>query len=344
VYLSLFVSAIPAAAQSLVMDLPRQSQRASVSQRIELTDITIHYHRPLAGGRKIWGGIVPYGQVWRAGANENTTIEFSDPVRIEGQVLPRGVYGVHMIPNADSWTVIFSNNSTSWGSFTYNEKEDALRVTVKPSTGEMHDALSYDFDDVKPDSAIVTMRWEKVAVPIHVTADKEATLAHVRNQMRNSAQYIWVGLNDAADWCAQNNIGLEDALGWADRSIQAEDRFENEMTRSQVLTGLHRDGEASTARAKAMGLGNAIQLYSFARQGQLQGRKTEALEVFRVVVQRFPDHWLGHLANARLKVAGGDFTGALKEIQAAQADAPQANKPALTNLEKRIENKEDING
>src|SRR5262245_37846215 len=104
--------------QSLVMSLPRTSQRAVAGQRIALTDITVSYHRPLVGGRKIWGGaVVPYGQVWRAGANENTTIEFSDPVLVEGKPLAKGVYGLHMIPTADSWTIIFSKNASSWGSF-----------------------------------------------------------------------------------------------------------------------------------------------------------------------------------------------------------------------------------
>src|SRR5215475_6363348 len=110
------------------LKLPDVSQAAEVKQRIALTDITVNYHRPLVNGRKIWGSLVPYGQVWRAGANENTTIAFSDPVTIEGKPLPKGAYGLHMIPNENEWTVIFSKNSTSWGSFTYDEKEDALRV------------------------------------------------------------------------------------------------------------------------------------------------------------------------------------------------------------------------
>src|ERR1700734_2304150 len=104
-------------AQSFVLDLPLGSQRAEVSQRIGITDITIDYHRPLAKDRKIWGGLVPYGEVWRAGANENTRITFSDPVLIEGKPLDQGTYGLHMIPNATEWTIIFSKNATSWGSF-----------------------------------------------------------------------------------------------------------------------------------------------------------------------------------------------------------------------------------
>jgi hypothetical protein len=124
-------------AQSTVVNIPRASQRAEVMQRVGITDITINYHRPLINGRKVWGGLVPYGQVWRAGANENTTIEFTDPVTIEGKPLARGIYGLHMIPNENEWTVIFSKAATSWGSFTYDEKEDALRVNIKPQPADM---------------------------------------------------------------------------------------------------------------------------------------------------------------------------------------------------------------
>src|SRR6202166_3255277 len=123
------------------LDLPLASQAAQVKQRIAVTDITITYHRPLVNGRKIWGGLVPFGQVWRAGANDNTTIEFSTPVSIEGKPLPQGKYGLHMIPNPDTWTIIFSKMAVAWGSFTYNQGEDALRVNVKPRPIEMEEAL-----------------------------------------------------------------------------------------------------------------------------------------------------------------------------------------------------------
>src|SRR5437588_12597803 len=150
------------------LNLPDVSQAAAVKQQIALTDITIKYHRPLVNGRKIWGGLVPYGQVWRAGANENTTITFTDPVTVESKPLPKGTYGLHMFPGEKEWTVVFSKNSTSWGSSTSDEKENARRVTVKPQPADLHEALAYDFDDVKPDSATVTLRWEKLAVPFKV--------------------------------------------------------------------------------------------------------------------------------------------------------------------------------
>src|SRR5690348_10952758 len=133
------------AAQSFMLNLPRQSQHAVVSQRIGITDVTINYHRPLVNKRQVFGGLVPYGQVWRAGANENTTITFTDPVTIEGKVLDKGTYGLHMIPGENQWTVIFSKDSTAWGSFSYKQEDDALRITVKPQTADPHDALAYDF-------------------------------------------------------------------------------------------------------------------------------------------------------------------------------------------------------
>src|SRR5437773_624381 len=152
------------------LKLPDVSQAAEVKQRIALTDITVNYHRPLVNGRKIWGGLVPYGKVWRAGANENTTIEFSDDVSVEGKPLAKGLYGLHMIPNQDSCTVIFSKTNTGWGSYSYDQKEDALRVDVKPRPlTETKEALEFDFEDLKPTSTAVTLKWEKLGIPFTVS-------------------------------------------------------------------------------------------------------------------------------------------------------------------------------
>src|SRR4029077_1468476 len=169
--------------------------------RVGLTDVKVIYHRPLVNGRKIWGGLVPLGEVWRAGANENTIVEVSDAITVEGQPLPKGTYGLHMIPTADTWTVIFSKMATAWGSYTYDQKEDALRVTVKPRPTEMEEALEYEFEDLKPDSATITMKWEKLAVPFKVAVTPETTVANIRGQMRGEAQYQWQSCAQAARWC-----------------------------------------------------------------------------------------------------------------------------------------------
>lgn len=341
----LLAGAVTAPAQSLVMSLPRQSQRAVAMQRVGLTDITVTYHRPLVGGRKVWGAMVPYGQVWRAGANENTTIEFTDPVTVEGQPLAKGVYGLHMIPTAGQWTVIFSKVATAWGSFSYDEKEDALRVTVKPQPAEFHEALAYDFDDVTADSTLVTLRWEKLAVPFRVAAGKEATFEAIRQQFRSLPQYSWQGWNDAAGYCLSAKANLDEGLGWADRSIQLEERFDNLMTKAGLLLALNRGSEAATARSRALELGNPTQIYSYARQLQTDKKKQEAIDGYRMVAKRFPDHWVGHVAKARVYASEGDFEKALKEIDAAKAaGVPEPTKPSLEVLRHRLENKEDVNG
>src|SRR4030095_2660753 len=173
------------------LKLPDVSQAAEVKQRIALTDIQIKYHRPLVNGRKIWGGLVPYGKVWRVGANENTTIEFSDPVSIEGKPLDKGVYGVHMIPNQDSWTVIFSKTNTAWGSYSYDQKDDALRVDVKPKPlAENDEALEFEFENLKHTSTAVTLKWEKLGIPFNVSVnDAEQTLQNIRAQMKGAGQF-----------------------------------------------------------------------------------------------------------------------------------------------------------
>lgn len=332
-----------ASAQFLV--LPEASQHAMVQQRISLTDVTITYHRPLVNGRKIWGGLVPYGEVWRAGSNENTTIEFSTAVSIEGKPLAKGIYGLHMIPTADSVTVIFSNASTSWGSYTYNESEDALRVTVKPQVCDMQEALVYEFNDLKPTSSAVTLKWEKVAIPFKVEINQtETTLPNLRKQLRGGVQYTWEGWYLAANFCYEQKLDLEQALKWVDRSIQFESRFENLSLRAKILTALNRPQDATTAQAKAMESANAQQLYFHGRQLQDQKKVDEAVEFYKTVAKRFPDSIYGHLARARVASSTGDFTTALKAAREAQAASPDPQqKAAIQALINRLEKKEDVN-
>jgi tetratricopeptide (TPR) repeat protein len=327
------------------LGLPAVSQLAVVKQRVGVTDVTITYHRPLVGGRKIWGGLVPYGQVWRVGANENTTIEFSDPVSVEGQPLPKGIYGLHMIPNPDSWTIIFSKMAVAWGSYSYNQAEDALRVNVKSRPSPMEEALEYEFEDLKADSVVVTLKWEKLAVPFRVSVtDTETTLPSIRNQLRGRAQYSWGPLNEAAQFCLTKKINLEEALKWADQSIQIEERFENLSTKADLLKALNRPDEAKTVWNHALEIATPIQLYSHGRQLQSQKRDEEAMEIFQTVATRFPQNVFGHLAQARMKSAAGDFAGAAEEVKQAQAVAVSDQQKQLLNaLLQKLNAKQDIN-
>jgi hypothetical protein len=331
-------------AQSFTLDLPLQSQEAQVSQRVGITDIMIKYHRPLVNDRKVWGGLVPYGQVWRAGANMNTTITFSDPVTIEGKALDRGTYGLHMIPNADEWTIIFSKNSTSWGAFTYDEKEDALRVNVKPKSAEMHNALTYDFDQLKPDSTVVQLEWEKVAVPFKVSVDvHEVVQASLKKQLRNLSQYTWMSWDNAANYLLTEKVDLDDALTYANKAVENEDRYDTEMTKSQVLKALNRKDEASAAEKKALDVAGPLQLHQYARQLLGEKRNEEAYAIFRQNAQKHPDQWFVHTGLARMYSAQAKFDDAAKEMKVSAAAAPADQKNYLDGLEKRLESKQDIN-
>ena len=331
-------------AQSAVLDLPRDSQHAKIIQRVGITDITINYHRPLVKGRKVWGGIVPYGQVWRAGANENTTIEFADPVTVEGKPLAKGIYGLHMLPTENEWTIIFSKAAASWGSFTYKEAEDALRVTVKPRVAEMKEALAYEVDDVTPDSAVISLRWEKLAVPFKVEVNTHEIVAqNLHAQLRGLAQYTWDGWDDAANYFLTNKYNLEEALKYENRSIGVEERYDNLINKSRILDAMNRKDEATVARNKALGMANVTQLHTYGRQLQLAGKQDEAFAVFRTNIKKDPNHWLVRTEAARMAVAKGDYDNATKEMKLALAAAPDPAKPTVENFIKRLEAKEDIN-
>ncbi len=339
-----FSPAQTATGETLMLNLPRASQHALVTQRIGITDITINYHRPLANGRQIWGKLAPYGQVWRAGANENTTITFSDPVTIEGQALDKGTYGLHMIPGESQWTVIFSKNSTSWGAFSYKQDEDALRVNVKPQTAEPHDALAYDFDDLKADSAVVTMRWDKVAVPFKVEVKvNDIVTASIHRQLYGLNQYYWEGWDDAAGYFLANKINLDEALKDEDLSIQAEERYDNMMNKSKILDAMGRKDDATAARSKALDKASPLQLYFYGRQLQTEKKSDEAFALYRSNAKKFPDYWTSHMGLARVYSSQGDFDNAVKEVKLSLTGAPDSNKANLENYVKRLQNKEDIN-
>jgi len=330
--------------QSTSLTLPLQSQKAVVTQRIGVTDITISYHRPLSKGRKIFGNVVPYGQVWRAGANQNTTFEVTDPVMIEGKTLDAGKYGLHMIPNEDHWTVIFSKTNTAWGSFSYDEKEDALRVDVKPVSGPEQDALVYEFDQLQPDSAVATLRWSNVAVPIKIGVDvNKYAVESIHKQLRGLVRFTWDGWDDASTYLLENGGDLNEALADSNRSIGVEERFDNLITKSRVLEAMHNDQEANATREKALAIASPLQIHVYARSLQNLKKQQEAFAIFRMNAEKHPDMWFVHNGMARVYSSEGKFDDAAKEMQIAYDKAPDANKPFLQNLVKKLQAKQDIN-
>ena len=331
-------------AQSALLDLPRDSQHSAVTQRIGITDITITYSRPLVKSRPIWGKLVPYNEVWRTGANENTTIKFTDDVSIEGKPLAKGVYALFTIPGENQWTIIFSKVHTAWGSFTYNQADDALRVTVKPQATELRETLTFDFDDVKPDSAVATLRWEKVAVPFKVDVNvHEIVQASLHNQLQGLAQYTWEGWDDAATYLVTNKYDLNEALQYEETSIRTEPRFDNYLTKSQILEAMGRKDDSETAKKQALDRATAAQLYYYGRQLQTQGKQDQAFDLFREAAKKDPNDWVVHDGTARIYSSKGDYGNALKEIKITLAGAPENQRIFFEPLVKKLEAGQDIN-
>ncbi len=239
-------------AQQQPLTVPRPSPNASLSQTIGITEVTLHYSRPGVKGRAIWGGLVPYNEVWRTGANENTTISFSTPVKIEGHELPAGLYGLQTIPAAGDWTIIFSKDAQLWGAFDYKQEHDALRVQVKPAPAEPQERMSFELNDLTDTSAKVVLRWEKLQVPFTVEVDTPKLVADAaRSSLR------WQTGVQAASYCIQNNTCLDDAGRWLDASIALDANFSNQRAKAQWLAKKNDYKGAAAAGEKALAAGKA---------------------------------------------------------------------------------------
>lgn len=231
-----------------VTNQPRPSQKAAAYQVLGLSSIKVVYSRPAVKGREIWGSLVPYNAPWRCGANENTTITFSDNVKIEGQELPAGTYGLHMIPTEKDWEIAFSTNSKAWGSFSYNPDQDALKVKVTPKKSDhFYELLTYTFDEVEEGSAICALQWADKKIPFKVEVDVHAVvLTSLRNELQTQAGFTWMGWNEAANYCLQNDVNHKEALGWATQSVFINPNEKNLITKAQLTAKVKGDTTKET--------------------------------------------------------------------------------------------------
>ena len=319
---------------------PEVSQAAAVNQRIGLTDINITYHSPLAKGRVIWGELVPYNEVWRAGANENTTISFSTDVKIEGKLLPSGSYGLHLIPTQKEWTVIFSNKNYAWGSFFYAEKDDAVRVTVNPKVGTNQDWLSYNFSNPQAQSTTVELHWEKLIVPFNIEVDvPETVFESMRKELANINGFFWQGHNQAAAYCIKNNIHLDVARTWIDKSIGIQKNFTNLTTKSKLLDKQGNNAAAEDLRKEALTLADEAQLNAHGYELLAQNNSNEAITVFKLNVKRYPASWNVYDSLAEALEGAGDKKGAIANYKTALSKAPEAQRKRIETTIKKLEGK-----
>lgn len=338
------------------------NRKASVSEQIGIVKIEINYSRPGVKGRegKIWNTpVAHYGFVdqghgtstaapWRAGANENTTFSFSQPVKIEGKDLPAGKYGFFIALGETESTLIFSKINTSWGSFYYDDTQDALRIVVKNQTLDKSvEWLKYEFTDQTENSVRIVMSWEKRAIPFTVEADtKKLQLEAFKNDFRTTRPYY--DFIDAVYWCVRNNYELEQALVWADRAIyfrvMGEKNFRTLSAKAAVLVAMNRQQEANKVMEEALPLGNMLDLHFYGRSLQSQNQPQEAFKVFKINYDRYPKEYTTILGMGRGYSALGEYKKALPFMKQALALAPDtANKARVEIMIKKLEEGKDAN-
>lgn len=241
------------------VDLPRPSPKASIMQRIGVTDVTITYSRPGVKNRTIWGELVPYDKVWRTGANEATTISFSTDVKVEGQNLPAGTYALFTIPGKTEWTILFNKTSDQWGAFDYKQDQDALRVKVKPTEAADEEWMNFSFENLTNESADVVLRWAKLKVKFGIQADTiTKVMANCRSAMQNLKADDARTPRGCAQFAADNNGDMTEALQWIDKSISVKESFSNLAVKARLQAKAGKKAEAIQTANKALTLSKDV--------------------------------------------------------------------------------------
>lgn len=338
------------------------NKKASISEQIGIVNIAISYSRPGVKGRegKIWNTpVAHYGFAdqghgtstaapWRAGANENTTMSFSHPVKIEGKDLPAGTYGFFISLGEEESTLIFSKISTSWGSFYYDPAEDALRVSVKNQTLDSSvEWLKYEFINQEEDAVTIAMSWEKRMIPFKVQADRKALqIAAFRNDFRTTRPYY--DFIQAANWCVQNDYELEQALAWMDRAIyfrvMGEKNFRSLSMKASVLMKMNKVDEAKKVMQEALPFGTVTDVHYYGRTLLGMKQVDEAFKVWKANYEKFPNEFTTNVGMGRAYSAMGNYKKALGYMKAALPQSPnEFNKTNVESMIKKLEEGKDVN-
>lgn len=351
--------------QGLTTPPSGDNQKSKVTQFIGPVEVSITYsspdvHSPSGEDRsgKIWGGAAHFGFIdqgfgnsksapWRAGANENTTFTVSHEVTIEGKPLKAGTYGLFLAVSKEGpYTWIFSKNSTSWGSYFYDTKEDALRVDVTPQDAPYTEWLTYAFDDRQPASAKASLTWDKKRVPFSIEVPNINTLyiSKMQDELRSAPGFDYQNWMTAAMFCVQNKINLEEALTWAETAVSApfvgQENFNSLQTKAAVLNALGRDAEANAIMDKAIkGSDATVQaIHQYGRSLLHAGKNDKALEVFKYNAQKHPeDKFTPNVGLARGYAAVGDKKNAIKYWDTAIKNLPAEQKQFLPQYQAEID-------
>jgi len=341
-------------AQSLTTPPSGDNQKSKVTQFIGPVEVSIAYsspdvHSPSGDDRtgKIWGEVAHVGFIdqgfgpskaapWRAGANENTTFTVSHDVKIEGKDLKAGIYGLFLAVSKEGpYTWVFSKNHSSWGSYFYDPKEDALRVNVAPLDAPYKEWLTYGFEDRLPASANAYLRWEKKRIPfkIEVPNINEIYVSKMREELRSAVGFKQENWITAAQFCALNKINLEEALTWVDMSVSnpfiGVENFTTYQTRARILQALGREADANAAMDKAVKDPTATvnDIINVAESLLDTGKKEKAMEILKYNAKIHPDEkFTSNIGLARAYTAMGDKKNAVKHWELAIKNIPADQK------------------
>jgi hypothetical protein len=247
--------AVPSFAQ---LETPRASPQASLQQKVGVSDVTINFSRPGVRGRQIWGDLVPWDRMWRTGANEATTIEFSHDVRIEGEPVPAGKYALFTIPRADRWTLILNSRWDAAGTMNYDQELDVLRVDLTPRTGEHQEWLTFSVPDLSADAATIELAWKETRVPFRVEVDTPAVVLESARETI-AAMTDWRTPYRAALYAFEQDIVNPEVIGWVDRSIELNETWANLALRARMLAASGDRADAIAAAEKAIRVGRALE-------------------------------------------------------------------------------------
>lgn len=326
------------------LTLPRPSQYAEVSQRVGISDITIAYHSPGAKGRNIWGGIIRYGSIWRAGANENTTITLSHDATLEGQAVPAGTYGLFMLPvDKKNVRVMLSKYSQSWGTVYPTEAETVAIVDVETNEIPHLEWLNFSFNDRTGDKVTAVLQWADLEVPFTIGFDvPEIVLKNAQAELKGPAGFSWRGYSQAANFALQNDLELEQAMAWIDQSINMSKGFTNLQVKADLLAKAGDEEAAKSIMEEALPLANGFQLNQYGYQLLNRGDTKGAIKAFEMNVKNNTEHrfiwgFTDSLGEAHLK--DGNKKLALKYYKQARSLAPENQYAYLDGVIADIESK-----
>jgi tetratricopeptide (TPR) repeat protein len=345
-----------AQAQFHTLNIPQASPLVKETQKLGVTDITVEYSSPAVRGRKVYENVIPKGGkpiAWRAGANMNTTISFSTDVLINGQALKAGTYGFHTIPNdSTQWQLIFAHASQQWGSYYLDrEKDVSLEVNATPVENHFVERLNYSFQNRTDSTLQVAIEWENKRIPFTVEVDLNKTvLASLKAELRGINTYHWQAWSDAARWCLDRNTNLEEALAWANRSINggfggfaANKNMTNLALKSDILYKMDSTEAAKTVLVEALTHANNVEeMYSAGMNLIRNKRVPEAVNVFEQCVKKYPEVWFPYLGQARALSQAGEFEKAIKSMEKAINMSPENYLDYLKGQKEKLIKKEKI--